>query len=108
EVDVDPERRELLRQPGRVGVDDVPEQQLGPAGDDLSLHSLVPSDSWPECKATPPPLSAGERNYIGYTSRVRANIVRIGNSRGLRIPRALLDQCGIGDAVDLTVEDGRL
>ena len=39
---------------------------------------------------------------------MRASIVRIGNSRGLRIPKALLDQCGIGDAVDLTVEDGRL
>jgi antitoxin MazE len=36
------------------------------------------------------------------------NVVRIGNSRGLRIPKALLDQCGIGDAVDLAVEDGRL
>jgi antitoxin MazE len=39
---------------------------------------------------------------------VRASIVRIGNSRGLRIPKALLEQAGIGDAVDLTVEDGRL
>jgi antitoxin MazE len=39
---------------------------------------------------------------------VRASIVRIGNSRGLRIPKALLDQCGIGDSVDLTVEGGRL
>ena len=39
---------------------------------------------------------------------MRAAIVRIGNSRGLRIPRALLEQCGIGDAVDLSVEDGRL
>lgn len=39
---------------------------------------------------------------------MRASVVRIGNSRGLRIPQALLEQCGIGDAVDLTVENGRL
>lgn len=39
---------------------------------------------------------------------MRVSIVRIGNSRGLRIPKAILDQCGIGDAVDLTVEDDRL
>lgn len=39
---------------------------------------------------------------------MRASIVRIGNSRGLRIPKVLLDECGIGDAVDLVVEDGRL
>src|SRR5207237_6225922 len=84
-----------------VRVDDVPEQQLGPARDDLRLHSLIPSASWRE-------FMPGRRNYIGYTSLVRASIVRIGNSRGLRIPKALLEQCGIGDAVDLTVEDGRL
>ncbi|HEU5314905.1 MAG TPA: AbrB/MazE/SpoVT family DNA-binding domain-containing protein [Chloroflexota bacterium] len=39
---------------------------------------------------------------------MRASIVRIGNSRGLRIPKALLEQCAIGDEVDLSVEDGRL
>ena len=38
----------------------------------------------------------------------RANIVRIGNSRGLRIPKAVLEACGIRDAVELTVEAGRL
>ena len=39
---------------------------------------------------------------------MRANIVRIGNSRGLRLPKPLLEQCGIGEVVDLAVEDGRL
>lgn len=39
---------------------------------------------------------------------MRASIIRIGNSRGLRIPKALLEQCGIDDAVDLTVEQGQL
>lgn len=39
---------------------------------------------------------------------MRASIVRIGNSRGLRIPKPLLEACGIGDMVDLIVEEGRL
>ena len=39
---------------------------------------------------------------------MKVDLVRIGNSRGLRIPKALIDQCGFEDAVDLRVEDGRL
>lgn len=39
---------------------------------------------------------------------MRASIVRIGNSRGLRIPKALLEECGIRDAVELSVVEGRL
>ena len=39
---------------------------------------------------------------------MRASIVRIGNSRGLRLPKPLLDLCGIEEVVDLAVEDGRL
>ena len=39
---------------------------------------------------------------------MRASIVRISNSRGLRIPKAVLEQLGIGDVVDLSIEEGRL
>lgn len=39
---------------------------------------------------------------------MRATIVRIGNSQGLRIPKAILDACGIRDQVDLSVQEGRL
>ncbi len=39
---------------------------------------------------------------------MRARIVRVGNSRGLRIPKVLLEQAGIGEAVDLAVENGSL
>ena len=39
---------------------------------------------------------------------MRAAIVRVGNSRWLRIPRALLEQCGIRDVGELSVEGGRL
>jgi antitoxin MazE len=39
---------------------------------------------------------------------VRTSIVRIGNSRGIRIPKALLDQCNLGSTVELEVQDGSL
>lgn len=34
---------------------------------------------------------------------MKARVVRIGNSRGIRIPKVLLDQLGIGDDVELSV-----
>ena len=39
---------------------------------------------------------------------VRANLVRIGNSRGIRIPKSLIDECKLGDIVELSVVDGSL
>jgi antitoxin MazE len=42
------------------------------------------------------------RNYIVDT--MRAEIIRIGNSRGIRIPKAILEQCGFGDEVELEVQ----
>ena len=32
--------------------------------------------------------------------------VRIGNSRGVRLPRAFIEQAGLGEKVELTVEAG--
>lgn len=39
---------------------------------------------------------------------MRVGIVKIGNSRGIRIPRPLLEQAGIANAAELTIEAGRL
>jgi mRNA interferase MazF len=36
------------------------------------------------------------------------NIVRIGNSKGIRIPRAILEQCRIESEVSLEVENGKI
>ena len=35
---------------------------------------------------------------------MKVELVRIGNSRGIRIPKPLIEQCGFGDTVDLRVE----
>jgi antitoxin MazE len=37
---------------------------------------------------------------------MKVKVVPIGNSRGIRIPKAVLDQCAITEAVDLRL-DGR-
>jgi antitoxin MazE len=39
---------------------------------------------------------------------MRSKIVRIGNSRGIRIPKALLEHAHLRDSVDIDVEDGAL
>ena len=39
---------------------------------------------------------------------MRVNVVRIGNSKGIRIPKAILGQCEISEAVDMVVEGRRI
>jgi len=39
---------------------------------------------------------------------VRTRLVPIGNSRGIRIPRALIDQCGLTDEIELEPRHGQL
>ena len=39
---------------------------------------------------------------------MRALLVPIGNSRGVRIPKPLIEQCGLTDEVDLDVQDGTI
>jgi antitoxin MazE len=36
------------------------------------------------------------------------NLVRIGNSKGILIPKPILEQCGFGDTVLLCVQKGRI
>jgi antitoxin MazE len=39
---------------------------------------------------------------------MRAKIIRIGNSRGIRLPKPILEASGFGDEVELKVEEGRV
>lgn len=34
---------------------------------------------------------------------MRQELVQIGNSRGIRIPKPLIEECGLGDVVELRV-----
>jgi len=39
---------------------------------------------------------------------IRTRITKIGNSQGIRIPRLLLEQSGIGDEVEIEIQDNCL
>lgn len=39
---------------------------------------------------------------------MRTELVRIGNSRGIRIPKPIIEQCGLGERVEVRVENDRL
>ena len=39
---------------------------------------------------------------------MKAHVVRIGNSRGIRIPKSVIEQCQLHGAVDLIVQRGQL
>ena len=39
---------------------------------------------------------------------MRVELSRIGNSRGIRIPKPVIELCGFGDTVELLVENNRL
>jgi len=36
---------------------------------------------------------------------MQVNVVKIGNSKGIRIPKKILDQCQVDDVLDLNVEN---
>ena len=39
---------------------------------------------------------------------MKTNVIRIGNSRGIRIPKPILEHCRLGDTVELAVQDDHL
>ena len=39
---------------------------------------------------------------------IRTRIIQIGNSRGIRLAKPILEQAGIEDEVELKVEDGQI
>ena len=39
---------------------------------------------------------------------MRAKLVRIGNSRGVRLPKPILETSGLTDEIDIAVEAGRI
>jgi antitoxin MazE len=39
---------------------------------------------------------------------MKVELVRVGNSRGIRIPKPIIEQCGFQDAVELRIENDHL
>lgn len=45
------------------------------------------------------------RNYFVI---MKTTLVRIGNSRGIRVPKPIIEQCGFDDEVEMEVRHGEL
>ncbi len=39
---------------------------------------------------------------------MKVNLVKIGNSRGIRIPKPVIEQCGFGEEVEMVVQNNEL
>jgi antitoxin MazE len=39
---------------------------------------------------------------------IKTRLIRTGASRGVRIPKAFIEQCNLGDTVELSIEGNRL
>ena len=53
-------------------------------------------------------FSNGRSDYNVITMGITTRIIRIGNSRGIRVPKALLDQAELSGEVVLQAEKGKL
>jgi antitoxin MazE len=53
-------------------------------------------------------VSSSCGDYDVITMTVKTRIVQIGNSRGIRIPKILLDRAGLPDDVELHAERGKV
>jgi antitoxin MazE len=42
------------------------------------------------------------------TPLIKTHIIKIGNSRGIRIPKILLDQTNLGDEVELSLHENKI
>ncbi|MGF1590544.1 MAG: AbrB/MazE/SpoVT family DNA-binding domain-containing protein [Pleurocapsa sp.] len=39
---------------------------------------------------------------------MKIDIIKIGNSQGVRIPKTIMEQCGFGESVEMEIKDGNL
>ena len=39
---------------------------------------------------------------------MKVDIIKIGNSQGIRIPKTIMEQCGFGESVEMEIKDGNL
>jgi antitoxin MazE len=39
---------------------------------------------------------------------MKAKVIKIGNSKGIRIPKSMLQECGLGEEVELVVNEDKI
>jgi antitoxin MazE len=53
-------------------------------------------------------ITSKDKKEIVMGSGVKTRIVKIGNSRGIRIPKVLLEQAKLGDEIEMEVQGDKL
>jgi antitoxin MazE len=56
-------------------------------------------------KTKSPPKRSARRPAKRVVKRLTAKLVRIGNSRGIRLPKSVIEEANLGDEVELIVGD---
>ncbi|MDE0477573.1 MAG: hypothetical protein OXI02_05880, partial [Candidatus Dadabacteria bacterium] len=51
-------------------------------------------------------LSSDYNVIIQRGKHMKINLISIGNSKGIRIPSSVIKQCGLGDELEMRVENG--
>jgi antitoxin MazE len=49
-----------------------------------------------------------QRGSNAYNKVMRATVIPVGDQKAIRIPEEFLEECGIGDSVDIDVHEGRI
>jgi antitoxin component of MazEF toxin-antitoxin module len=39
---------------------------------------------------------------------MKTTLIKVGNSRGVRIPKSFIEEVNLGDNIDLTIDDGKI
>ena len=55
-------------------------------------------------------ITSGARGHTatGRGQTMRAKLVQIGNSRGVRLPKAMIEEVGLGDELEISVRKGEI
>jgi len=61
-----------------------------------------------ECFGLPETTILDSSLQCDYIVIMKTNLVRIGNSRGIRIPKPVIEQCGLDDEVEMVVNNNEL
>ena len=57
---------------------------------------------------TVPKAPRSDYYVITPGGHVRAKLVRIGNSKGVRLPKAMIEEAGLGDELEISVRKGEI
>jgi antitoxin MazE len=97
------------------GAESGPELLTGPGQQREERRATIATSSPDEKKSLARWVTARKLGSLRHVGRcdyivitMKARLIRIGNSRGVRLPKAVIDQVGLDDDIELRVEQNRV